>query len=107
MRSKIRFAVPAILSAVVLTGCTCVNTHVPGRYIDHGAQPTGVDVFFCILDYILFPPQPQGYVVAPEPVVVAAPAPVVMTAPPPVHVHRHGHRHAPPPPQCRRAWCRA
>ena len=50
----------------ILAGCTCVGTHIPGRHIDHGKNPDGIDRFFCNLDYILFPPK-RGYVAAPPP----------------------------------------
>ena len=64
----------AALIGCALAGCTCVSTHVPGRVIDHGANPGGIDRFLCNLDYILFPPQQEVYVVpAPavaQPVVV-------------------------------------
>ena len=89
----------AAMAGCILTGCTCYNTHVPGRHIDHGPNPGGIDIFFCNLDYILFPPE-QGYVVAPAPVVVE-PAPAVVVAPPPppppvvVINNHHSHRPAP------------
>ena len=78
MKHKVKFLSIA-LTGCFLAGCTCYNTHVPGRHIDHGENPGGIDRFFCNLDYILFPPE-QGYIVAPppEPVVVAAPATVVI-----------------------------
>ena len=70
MKHKVKFLSIA-LTGCFLAGCTCYNTHVPGRHIDHGENPGGIDRFFCNLDYILFPPE-QGYIVAPppEPVVV-------------------------------------
>ena len=70
-------AVLAVLAGCILSGCTCYNTHVPGRRVDHGPNPGGIDMFFCNLDYVLFPPE-QGYVVTPAQVVVAAPATVVI-----------------------------
>ena len=77
MKNKLKTFI-ALASVAILTGCTCVHTHVPGRVLNHGPHPDGVDTFFCILDDILFPTPPQVVVVpAPEPVVVApAPAPV-------------------------------
>ena len=74
MKNKLKITVIAA-AGCVLTGCTCVSTHVPGRRIDHGPNPGGIDRFFCNLDYILFPPE-QGYVVAPPPPPPPAPAAV-------------------------------
>ena len=62
-------AVLAVLAGCILSGCTCYNTHVPGRRVDHGPNPGGIDMFFCNLDYVLFPPE-QGYVVTPATVVI-------------------------------------
>ncbi len=77
MKNKVKILLTA-LTGCFLAGCTCYNTHVPGRHIDHGENPGGIDRFFCNLDYILFPPE-QGYVVAPAPAVaVPPPAPVVV-----------------------------
>ena len=73
MKNKVQILLIA-LTGCFLAGCTCYNTHVPGRHIDHGENPGGIDRFFCNLDYILFPPQ-QGYVVAPAPTVVVQPPP--------------------------------
>ena len=79
MKNKIQ-TIAMALTGCILAGCTCYSTHVPGRHINHGQNPGGIDMFFCNLDYILFPPE-QGYVVAePAPVVVAQ-QPVVVTAP--------------------------
>ena len=83
----------ALAIAVVTAGCSCYDTHVPGRVITHPAQPDGTDAFFCVLDYILFTPPP------PPP-----PQPVVITPPPPPRHHRplppppRHHRPSPPPP---------
>ena len=73
MKNKVKILLIA-LTGCFLAGCTCYNTHVPGRHIDHGENPGGIDRFFCNLDYILFPPE-QGYVVAPAPTVVVQPPP--------------------------------
>ena len=73
MKHKVKFLSIA-LTGCFLAGCTCYNTHVPGRHIDHGENPGGIDRFFCNLDYILFPPE-QGYVVAPAPAVIVQPPP--------------------------------
>ena len=62
-------AVLTVLAGCILSGCTCYNTHVPGRRVDHGPNPGGIDMFFCNLDYVLFPPE-QGYVVTPATVVI-------------------------------------
>ena len=85
MKNKIKI-LSLTLTGCLLAGCTCYSTHVPGRRIDHPANPGGIDIFFCNLDYILFPPPP------PPPVVVAPPPPVIVTQPAPVVV-------APPPPR--------
>ena len=82
MKQLIKYFIAPVLGCV-LAGCTCYSTHVPGRVVNHGKNPNGIDVFFCNLDYILFPPE-QVHVVPP-------PAP-----PPKVH-HHHPHRPAPPP----------
>ncbi|MBR2643162.1 MAG: hypothetical protein IKD46_08535 [Lentisphaeria bacterium] len=56
MRNKVLLFFAAVLTACVLAGCTCSSTHVPGRTIDHGPYPDELDVIFCTLDYLLFPP---------------------------------------------------
>lgn len=68
MNNKSKAAL-AVLAGCILSGCTCYNTHVPGRRVDHGPNPGGIDMFFCNLDYVLFPPE-QGYVVTPATVVI-------------------------------------
>lgn len=75
VKNKLKLMVFAA-AGCFLAGCTCVGTHVPGRHIDHGPNPGGIDRFFCNLDYILFPPE-QGYVVAPPPPPPPAPATVI------------------------------
>lgn len=42
--------------ALILSGCVCQHTHVPGRRVDHGSEPDSMDAFFCVLDYWLFTP---------------------------------------------------
>lgn len=48
-----------MLCALVLCGCVCDHTHVPGRVINHPAEPDSTDAFFCVLDYMLFTPDGQ------------------------------------------------
>ena len=50
MKNKVKFLSIA-LTGCFLAGCTCYNTHVPGRHIDHGENPGGIDRFFCNLQY--------------------------------------------------------
>jgi len=59
MLSKLKILALAAAAAVIISGCTCVQTHVPGRAIDHGPYPDEIDVIFCHLDYLLFPPEQQ------------------------------------------------
>ena len=111
MKNKLQL-LSIVFLAAFLTGCACTHTHRNGRYPDHGPNPSSVDAFFCIVDYLLFPP--PGVAVAPAPpppapVVVVPrkhhhPKPVVVTPPrKPAHVHRpapprkpaHVHRPAP------------
>ncbi len=47
------------LSALFFCGCVCSHTHVPGREVNHPAEPDSLDAFFCVLDYLLFTPDGQ------------------------------------------------